>query len=381
MYKFSIPMPYSKETIDELVSINNKVEKSKITSLYFSLPSTNELFTGFEQTRNQLLDKTDFSFWRGLARYSIEKGFDVIYCLNSPRPLSIENPNFPLQIEKLHKLLNELEKIGLNKLRVASPKLMSYIYKYFPQFEILGSTASDYKIIQEFNFLKQVHSYVKEIVPSHNVNKNFMLLKNIRKLGFELEIMVNEGCIQGCSNRFEHECTYTDNNIELYTKEPLFQEFYCKWNCSRIERQNPLLYMVKGNHIYPWEISEYEKIGITKFKLNGRDGMTDNNNSQSDFLGMIQTYLKGVDDIKNIENLPVINFVSNSMMKDKLKNLTVKKIKKYLPNIRHFVKYGYLCSSICGYKCNYCYKISEKIQNVFYEKEQEIQICKITKQE
>ena len=100
MYEFSVPMPYSKKAIDKLVSINNDVEKSKITSLYFSLPSTNELFTGFEQTRNQLSDKTSFSFWRDLAVYSVDKGFEMIYCLNMPRPLAIENPKFPEKIEK-----------------------------------------------------------------------------------------------------------------------------------------------------------------------------------------------------------------------------------------------------------------------------------------
>ena len=373
MYKFSVPMPYNNESINKLVSINNEVEKSKITSLYFSLPSTNELFTGFEQTRNQLLDKKDFSFWKDLVSFSIDKGFEIIYCLNMPRPLAIENPKFPNQIERLHKLLGEFEKTGLNKLRVASPKLMSYLHKYFPKFDIYGSTASDYKLIQEFQFLKQVHPYIKQIVPSHNVNKNFMLLKNIQKLGFEVEVMVNEGCLQGCSNRFEHECTYTDNNIELHTKEKLFQEVYCKNICSKIENRNPILYLTKGNHIYPWELEEYEKIGITNFKLNGRDGIKDNI-TQNKFIDIIELYLKGIDDLKIIENIPIINFIQNSISKLYLQNLKIKDIKQHLPQIKHFAKYGHLCSSICEYKCRYCLKCAGKIQGIFnkIKKEEEI---------
>jgi len=355
-------MPYTKNGIDELNNINNETEKSRITSLYFSLPSTNELFTGFEQTRNQLLDKKDWAFWRDLASYSIDKGFEMVYCLNMPRPLAVENPKFPQQIERLHKLLDELEKIKVLKLRIAPPKLIAYIHKHFHQFDLYGSTASDYKIIQEFQFFKQVHPYVKQIVPSHNVNKNFSLLKNIQKLGIETEVMVNEGCLQGCSNRFEHEACLTDRNFENHTKEPVFQEGFCKGNCKKIENRNPVLYMAKGNHIYPWEIEEYGRIGINKFKLNGRDGLHNEKQSMTD---MVKTYLKGIDDIKNIEDVPVINFASNSTSKDKLKYLTVKEIKKYLPNIKHFVKYGDLCASRCGVECRYCYKCAEKIQAHF----------------
>ncbi len=371
MYEFSVPMPYSKENIDRLVLINKEVERSKITSLYFSLPSTNELFTGFEQTRNQLLHRTSFDFWKNLASHSIDNGFDVIYCLNMPRPLAIETPKFPKQIENLHRLLCEFSKIGINKLRVASPKLMAYLHKYFPDFDIYGSTASDYKLIQEFQNLKLIHPYIKEIVPSHNVNKNFMLLKNIKKIGFEVEIMVNEGCLQGCSNRFEHECTYTDDNIELYTNNEFFQEDFCKNHCIRIERTNPILYLTKGNHIYPWEIKEYSKIGINKFKLNGRDGIKENDNSQNQFINIVELYLKGIDDIKTIENVSIISFASNSSSKKILSKLTVKNTKKYLPNIKHFVKKGHLCSSICTIKCKYCYNCSQKIEKIFEKYKQE----------
>ena len=362
MYQFSVPMPYNKEAIDELIYINNEVEKSRITSLYFSLPSTNELFTGFEQRRNQLLEKKDFAFWRDLASYCVDREFKMIYCLNMPRPLAIEDSKFPKQIENLHKLLEELEKINVLKLRVASPKLMAYLNKYFPKFDIYGSTANDYKIIQEFQFLKQVHPYLKQIVPSHNVNKNFKLLKNIQKLGIEVEVMVNEGCLQGCSNRFEHECALTDGNFKKQTNEHIFQEGFCNCNCEKIEKENPILYMIKGNHIYPWEIEEYSGIGINKFKLNGRDGLQ---NEKKSMTKMIDIYLKGIEDIKNIENIPVIKFASNSINQFRLKDLTVKDIKKYLPDIKHFVKYGDLCTTICGIDCRYCFKCAEKIQAIF----------------
>ena len=379
--KFSIPLPYSKQSIDMIIEINKEVKKSKITSLYFSLPSSNELFTGFEQTRNILLDKTDFEFWHNIAFYAVNNGFDVIYCLNSTRPLQINNPEFINQIKRLDKLLEVLYKTGIYKLRVASPKLLTYINHYFPQFELYCSTANDYKIIQEFINLKQIHPYLMQAVPSHNVNKNFKLLKNIQKSVIDIEIMVNEGCLQGCSNRFEHEAAYTDGNIQLFTDEKIFYESYCKKNCVKIEQSNPFLYLAKGNHIFPWEIDEYSKIGIKHFKLAGRDGIRDSS-SEAHFIKMTEAYLKGVDNVKDIENYPIINFVYNSALKYILKDLKVKDVIKYLPDIKHFEKYGELCASICGTECRYCFKCGEKIKKVLNKQKREnnnMPFCVISK--
>ena len=38
MNEISVPMPFEERFIDELVSINNQIEKSKITNVYFALP-------------------------------------------------------------------------------------------------------------------------------------------------------------------------------------------------------------------------------------------------------------------------------------------------------------------------------------------------------
>ena len=100
-YKFSIPLPYSKEQIPSLVDINKEIEKSEITSLYFSLPHTCELYAGFEQPRNRWVHITDFQYWSDIMKSALDSGFECIYCLNSPRQLDIENPNFASKIKKL----------------------------------------------------------------------------------------------------------------------------------------------------------------------------------------------------------------------------------------------------------------------------------------
>ena len=196
-------MPYNKDDIDKILEINKQVQKSKITSLYACVPRGCEVFTGFEQSRNFSFDNVNWDYWKGLIEYTLEKGCDFIYLLNSPRPLPIENPDFPKQLEKLDLLLSELRKIGVNKLRVASAQLMSYIGNHYPDFQVLASTSLEYKTIWEYQNFIAFHGEVKQIVPSHDINKNFKLLKNLTKRypNMEFELMVNEGCLQGCPNR------------------------------------------------------------------------------------------------------------------------------------------------------------------------------------
>ena len=174
---------------------------------------------------------------------------------------------------------------------------------------------------------------------------------------FDPDLLTNNGCAYKNPNRLENNPveliipkTYngttitnlgatmvlhagTDINTPNWTYT--YGPFY---NCSRLEHKDPLLYLSKGNHIYPWEVKEYGKIGINKFKLNGRDGIRENDGSQDGFTNMTELYLKGIDDIKNILDVPVINFASNSTIKEHLQNLKVKDIKHLLPDIKKCTK-------------------------------------------
>ena len=112
-----------------------------------------------------------------------------------------------------------------------------------------------------------------------------------------------------------------------------------------------------GNNIYPWEVEEYSKLGIKQFKLIGRNSKDFLN---GDYLKFFLQYLKGIDNYKNIEEFEFKYLVHHYILQSwKFK---VKDIKPYLPNIKHFIKKGHLCSSICLSECNYCYKCMENIK-------------------
>ena len=268
MYKFSAPMPYSIEDINKLLDINNRIKKSKITSLYACLPSNSELFTGFEQTRNFTFEHSNWDYWKKLIEYTFEKGADFIYLLNSPRPLDISNPNFIQKLERLDNLLIELNSIGVNKLRVASGQLSSYLGTHNKNFNILASTALEYKTIWEYQNFIAFHPEIKQIVPSHDINKNFKLLSIFKKRypEIEIELMVNEVCLQGCPNRILHEYISIDEHTRI-NNDKYLSDFYATSFCNSVVNKYPIQSFVIGTHIFPWDIAEYEKIGIKNFKL------------------------------------------------------------------------------------------------------------------
>ena len=380
MYKFSAPMPYTKEDIDKLLNINNQVDKSRITSLYACVPRGCEVFTGFEQSRNFAFNNVSWNYWKRLINYTLDKGCDFIYLLNSPKPMELEKPNFYGSIEQLDKLINELRKIGVNKIRVASAQLMSYIGKHYNDFSVFASTSVEYKTIQEYQNFFHFHPEIKQIVPSHDLNKNFKLLKNIKKryTNIDIEIMVNEGCLQGCPNRVLHEMIEIDKDITIHNEEALSMH-YATSLCYQIIHKYPIQSLIMGNLIFPFELEKYKKIGITKFKFVGRDGYLQ---KFENYINGFTAYLKGIDNIKNIETCKLSYFSHHLNNNVVLKQLTVSDCKKYLPKIEHFEKYGHLCASRCAVECRYCYKCAEKIQKVFEKKMKQekkyVPACKIT---
>ncbi len=355
MNEFSLPLFHSKQFINKAIEINKQIQKSKITNFYFALPCNCSSYTGFEQIRHLYDNKNcKIEDYIPLIEYALEKGFDFIYLLNSPRPFAIENPDFPKQIEKLHFLLDVLKKTGVDKIRVSHPKMLAYLNFHFPEFKLYASTSFEFKTLKEYQNFLSMYSSVKQIVPSHDVNKNFKLLKNLKKSlpNTDIEIMADEGCMGGCPQRFAHSCEYYKEN--LFPNNDIFlSNFYFLRACSIIVNKSPVLHICKSNNIYPWEIDEYNKIGINKFKLTGRDITEYSNNYIK--------YLKGIDNIKNIENESISVFIYHVSGNNVLAKYKVKDIKPYLPDIKYFKKHGHLCASECKVECTYCYKCAKNI--------------------
>lgn len=364
-YKFSMPMPAQAKYIEKIVAINQELKKSVIDNFYFSLPLNCVDNTGFEQHR-VLKDKMEkFEDYVEVISKAKDFGFDIIYLLNSPKPFWYESLFLQKQFEKLDRLIKNLKKLGVTKFRVSNIQLINYLRKNYPDISIYASTTLEYHTLKQYSNFLEIFNEVKEVVPSTDVNKNFKLLKNLRKNypGISIELIVNEGCMYSCPMRSAHPNDFVTcitkclkENRDLYNVP--FIDL-----CFGYRMKDPLFELCSSKNIYPWEIDEYGELGITKFKLVGRpDFFSDDENIVEQALDNIKKYLLGVDNYENIKNEPIKRFNYYYRLLDV--DYTVEQIKDYLPNINHFKKYGHYCSSECGEECNYCRECAEKIKNI-----------------
>ncbi|MBQ9245660.1 U32 family peptidase [bacterium] len=360
-YKFSTPMPCDKEKIQALTKINNEVEKSKITSLYFALPINSPEKTGFEQLRT--IDEQHFSFEDFIPYIELTKksGFDFIYLLNSPKPLLYESDFLDEQLEKLDSLINRLRKLGCYKYRLCNVQLIDYLSKKYTDIEIYASTSLEYQNIKQYINFMELYPNIKEIVPAVDLNKNFKLLKNLKQKfpGLIIELMVNEGCLYSCPLRYLHNLSLPYSTLTDEYQNSDFYTFFLK-SCFKLSAKHIYEHICNHNIIYPWEIDDYGKIGVENFKIVGRNAI---GIALNKYVEYYLAFFKGIDNYNNIKNIPIYYF--NHYFSDGSLPFTVNELRKYLPNIKHFKKYGHLCSSSCGITCNYCEKCAQKIQKDF----------------
>ena len=335
MYTFSVIMPNKIEYVDRIIDINNGITKSRITTFYGSLSKYCNLFTGFERIKRYSYERIEWDDWKKLAEYALSKNFDLVYLLDSSEPVDFELEVTKQKLDKLDILLNELKILGINKLRIASLKLMTYIEENYPYFEIMAAPNLEYNGLAEYKNLIRFHKNINQIVPTTNINKNFKLLSLLKKeySNINIKIVLDEFCMYNClyKNCCDKSCI-TNQKISAYDR------------------------LVFTTTIFPSQIKEYAKIGINDFELLGYPKIG--------YSAQLDRILWYISDLETNNSTGYYNLILDEFDCVRDSFLTLKELKKYLPDIKHFVKYGHLCSSICGTECNYCFKCSEKLKKI-----------------
>ncbi|MCR5260684.1 MAG: hypothetical protein K6C94_02480 [Candidatus Gastranaerophilales bacterium] len=347
VYKISRPMPFDLKKIDEIVEQNKKAKKYQIKTLYNSIPEPLcSMFAGeFQSCRGENKNIKSFEDFAKFATYTMKNGFDFVYTLNSPKPF-LEDA-FYNNKKLLFDLLDNLQAIGCKDLKIANQQLMEVINreKHF-NFDFHVSTSSEYHNVQQYTTLIKTYPNIKSINISIDDNRNFHLLRSLRKLfpDVDLEILVNETCLHGCPSRMIHPSTW-----------------FCYFDCYGLENKiGAFEFFFKSNMIYPWQLAYYSAIGINSFKIMLYTRGAEQNTEA------INSYLKGIEN--GTKDMSAEEFFYGVMgMRKWVKlnpDIKLSEIMPYLPDIRHFVKNGYKCGSICGSECNYCMDCCKKIKEI-----------------
>lgn len=345
IYKISRPMPFDFEQIDDIKKTNLKLKKSKITTLYNSYPAPLCYTFGgeFQTNRGFNDDIKNFDDFAKYVKYAQDKGFRFIYNLNNPKPFFKED--YEVQKKALFELLENLKKIGCNDIKIANDQLLKIISREKFGFNLHVSTSCEYLNLQNYINLVETYPNIKSINLPTDENRNFRLLRNLRKRypKIEIELLVNEPCIFGCPSRRIHPSTD-----------------FCYFNCKSFrDKDCGIPYFFKCNMIYPWWLEYYSAIGINNFKFS----LYTRGKGQN--LQPISTYFFCIDN--GFENISIQEFFTNILWlygKDYNKDLMLSDIKPYFPDIRYFVKNGYKCLNRCGSECNYCMDCAEKIKKI-----------------
>lgn len=354
--------------IYRIEELNKKTKYHKITSVYGCLPSSAGVSCGFEQIRVTEDSNADSAekFFQHVKRAQ-DAGLEFIYLLNSPKTMS--NAEFQHSFERCNRFLELLLKNNIRIVRVTNTQLMEHISNLYKEIEIRTSTSQEYASIRQYRNLFIKFPNITEIIPSHDLNRNFSFLKSF-KMCFDkrIELMANEGCLPGCPFRYHHALqipTGRDSEKIFGPDDPMCFKFTDL--CSYVFYSDPWRNIVMSNTIYPWQIETYaKKYGITKFKLVGRNVPKDQY-INGDYFEMYNLYIRGAEDYDYIADKKFryfnIYFISNSNHPNF--ELTVSQVKDYLPDISYFEKNGGKCANICGAECKYCFSLAERLNHKY----------------
>ncbi len=347
IYSVITPLPLRHDLIDEMIKFNSSLKKCKIKTVYNNIPyplaqSFGAIFQGYKGENPSIQTFKDFAQY---VKHAQDAGFEFVYLLNSPRPILPEE--FEKNKKEFFYLLENLRKTGCKTIKVANSQLLSILEKADTGFNYSLSTSFEYHNVSQYENIINEYPKIVSMNIAIDDNKNFKFLSALKKKfpKTDIEIMVNERCMHGCPARILHPSTF----FGLYDCD----YFYKKWGAIK--------QLCKSNVIYPWQLDYYSAIGINTFKFMSYSVRADISN-----INYLKNYLSyfenGVDKLSAIDLFNSIFELNVSGTK--YKDLKLKDIISYLPDMRHFLQHGDKCATECSVNCFYCEECAKKLEKI-----------------
>lgn len=199
-----------------------------------------------------------------------EKKMEFSYLLNAP---CMNNMEYDSHYHKeLLQFLQWICDIGADSVIVTIPFLIQLIKEQFPKLKVRVSTISHVNSVNRAKLYETLGA--DEITLDVMINRDFKTLEKIKEsIKSKIILLLTDGCLYQCPFRYYH------YNILGHSSQT-FQQFErnyvdtCILNCSVIKFSNPTE-IIKCRWIRPEDLSAYEEIGITDFKIAGRRMTTD----------------------------------------------------------------------------------------------------------
>jgi collagenase-like PrtC family protease len=154
---------------------------------------------------------------------------------------------------------------GVEAVTLANPFLIEEARRACPDLEISASVLSSIDCFSRAEAFARAGATTMTVDTS--INKNLKLLSQIvERLGVEIKLMVNEGCLDKCPYRMFHM-----NYISHKSKDSASEGTCFPFACGDITKGDPGQ-VFRSNWVRPEDLHRYEKI-TRFFKIVGRDMM------------------------------------------------------------------------------------------------------------
>ena len=333
---FSIPADFQTATVPRLAALELKYPGNKIREVFGNLSGSKwPSGHGFLKSQRYAdsLEKLK-KYIDQLTAY----GIDFNYTFNASCLENGDILNLPL--EEILNYIADLISAGVKRITLASPVLISAVHKRFPELMITASAITHVDSVIKAKWLEEMG--VQTIVFDEDITRNIKRIRSIAShTPMDTEIIVNSKCTFNCLYRNFHY-----NSVCHDFPSGTHPVFSYGGNCAALRHNDPVE-LIKALWIRPEDLAAYETIGVTVFKIIGRERLSD-----IDLLKMVEAYFSRSYD-GNLIDL-IFGFAT-----------TVKHL--YIDNksldgfVDKFFEQDIDCLSECTPdQCRHCYKYLEK---------------------
>lgn len=167
--------------------------------------------------------------------------------------------------KEAHKLLDWLARANVDGVVVSNPYLFRKIKALYPGFKTSVSCFANVNSVPKAKFWEDLGADVITLSLGE-INRDFRLLKKIREnVRCDLQLIVNEDCLQHCPRYFYHNNT-SSHGSQSVTRPGEYLFDYCRLMCRYHMMLDPANFL-RTAWIRPEDLSIYESIGIDRFKI------------------------------------------------------------------------------------------------------------------
>ena len=164
--------------------------------------------------------------------------------------------------KKVTALLAKLEDMGVHRVTVSTPFLLELVKRRFPEFKVKVGIYAQVDTPLRARFWEDLGADAITL-ESFSINRDFRRLTAIRQaVRCSLQLIANHLCLPNCPMQSYHQNGFAHASDDTGT---LFID-YCFLRCSKSRLADPSQF-IKAAWIRPEDISFYEALGYTTFKL------------------------------------------------------------------------------------------------------------------